>query len=472
MDSEFNLYRPFQRRGRWWLPANPVKSVAGTIKFDPRGACKLKLDGSLWATGPGEQTLGRADVVCGETSDGRDCTLIETFEAARRYSGTAVESSRVVFNRLLIGDGLCDPSTTCFRFCTADVAGLGEWMARDPISGTAVLRHASSVDGRGVIYTPPDPVHIPVPSLDASISIEPRISEHYSYRARRIEYREKLVIRPREPKPHQWHLDVVDDFRELLDLFLNRIAPIGSITLYSGGDSGDCDNKSEWSARHDLCFRPVGPLYDRKQHKEQVPFPYSVLAEDVQGIVNRWFLARAMTNTLARLQFGVSAKNNLPPEFRFLALMQGLESFHGVTHASQHAPGEECNAVGAVMERGSPPQVPLGPRASRQPRPKNRRTYTLRKKMNELVDGLPGALREAAFGDCAMSVARIVDSRNYIVHRDESLRARSMTPAELIRVANRLDLLASYHLLRQAGLSAELLERQMTQHPAFRRNLW
>lgn len=92
--------------------------------------------------------------------------------------------------------------------------------------------------------------------------------------------------------------------------------------------------------------------------------------------------------------------------------------------------------------------------------------------MNELVDGLPGALREAAFGDCAMSVARIVDSRNYIVHRDESLRARSMTPAELIRVANRLDLLASYHLLRQAGLSAELLERQMTQHPAFRRNLW
>lgn len=472
MASEFNLYKPFRRRGNWWLPDDSSSPVPGTIRFDPQGACELELDGSLGPPEPGEQSRGNTDLVYGKTRDGKDCTLVGAFEVARRSSGVGVESSRLIFNRLLIGDGLCDPETTRFSHCTVDIAGLGEWMRRDPLSGIISPKPTSDGTHGSITYARPESVDIPIQSRDASISIEPRLSWHHSYRVRQIEYREELVIRPREPRPYQWYLDIVFDFRDLLDLFLNRIAPIGSIALYSDSDAEDSGSRSTWPAKHDVCFRPVGPPYDRKQRSELVPFPYAVLADDLQRIVGEWFLADDRVGTLAGLRFGVSASETLNPEFRFLALMQGLESFHRATRADKYLPREEYEAVRTTLEAAIPPTVPAGLRASLRSRLEYGNEYALQKKMKELVACMPEALRQKAFGDRAMSVARMVNSRNYLVHRDESLRADSMTPAELTRAANRLDLLASYHLLRQAGLSAELLEEKMTQHPAFRRNLW
>lgn len=471
MASEFNLYKPFRRRGYWWLPDDSSSPVPGTIRFDPQGACELELDGSLGPTEHGEQSRGNTDLVYGKTRDGKDCTLVGAFEVARRSSGVGVESSRLVFNRLLIGDGPCDPETTCFTHCTVDIAGLGEWMERDPLSGIISPKPDSDGTYGSITYARPESVDIPIQSRDAIICIEPRLSGHYSYRVRQIEYREELVIRPREPRPYQWYLDIVFDFRDLLDLFLNRTAPIGSIALYSDSDAEDSGRRSTWPAKHDVCFRPVGPLYDRKQNTELVPFPYPVLANDLQRIVDEWFRAGERTSTLARLRFGALASERLTPEFSFLALMQGLESFHRATQAGMYLPRREYDAIAEAMEQAIPQQTPPDLRASLRSRLKYGNEHALRKRMNDLVDSLPGALRGMIFGDEVMSVARMVDARNYIVHRDESLRATSMTPGELIRAANRLDLLASYHLLRQAGLSAELLEKQMTQHSAFQRKL-
>lgn len=62
---------------------------------------------------------------------------------------------------------------------------------------------------------------------------------------------------------------------------------------------------------------------------------------------------------------------------------------------------------------------------------------------------------------------RIVDTRNYLVHRDESLKSKVLDNKEMFNVSEKLKLIIEFLLLREIGLTDDTLKDIMTKHRSY-----
>lgn len=465
MRMQTTLSSKFSLRGLWWLPELPGERVPGTLVYDPDGENRLELDGCLPTPCEGVEV----PLVHGHTTDDRCCTLVQALPVhwEMRYPGGGTSS--LVYHQLLIGGDTITPGVTQFVSAVVDFTCLRAWIAREPF--TDDIQESSGRREWTTTYCRPARIEMPLPSIDATICFEASFNKSQAYQERRLTHAETVRITPRTARDAEWYSDVVSGFRILLGLLADRPVNIRAIGLSRAETTGEPENANPVpESPYDWCFSQVAAPSAPEPTPPDIALTFSRLGVELPSVLDNWYGKQATLKTAAGLHFGVSVRSGLPVEFRLLALVQALESLHRGIGGQSYLPDEHYAPLRDELVAAIPAGVPSDLREALKSKLQYGNEYSLRKRLALSLELVPDELRGTITGGDAGYVSRIVAARNYLTHRDQALAESIRSPRELMRATGSLRRLVGFLLLREAGVSIEVLTRAFV--PRWSRTEW
>jgi hypothetical protein len=396
--------------GNWWLPETPEDKVSGVLTIEWGTRPVLELRGLLRPNDVGDAirlTLVAGEgypVVHGEAAEGRQITL----EGTSSMGGNELHLDeldrsivRLEAGRAWLGALLAEPSAETFMLMHLRLTRL-----------TDITKSSSgaSVEGATIEVVPADPT----PASET----EPVGAELAEFRVRvddplRIDALMDTYVRP---------------MRSLIALATGGDVAIDELILEhrSGANAGRPIEVVE--KRRNVSTRP-----DRRLLPHEILFDLDGLPTGFEDAIRRWLLVGSRLRTILDLFVGPLVAPFMYEEHRFLNFAQAAESYHRIQHDGTVLPPDGyAKRVDAALD-ACPTE--LKDWLTRALAYGNRLSF--RARLRALLDQRPWLEGEviARFGPFAR---RVVGTRNYHTHWDETTRADAATGLELWPLNERL----------------------------------
>ena len=459
----------FKLRGFWWLPLKEKDKIPGTLSYDPEGLMELDLDGTFWPETPINNNAYRyLPLLYGKTHDGKCCTLIDVYEVFSNlnYShGYCINITRVIFNQLYIGDGYVNPDLTLYKAALIEFMDLGAWMHRDPFSYQQLKEDSKE----SIMYCKPPLISVDVESIKANISINPDITHTRYDKSYTCTYKEIIRITPYSSQNIEWNLKVLFNLQKLFSLLIGRPIYIIRIQLllFIDNEIKSKSQENNFSSLVDLCFNQTAKREKRELLPPQIPFTYPCLSNNWEIILNNWFEKSISLETVTALNFGLSINRDLPVDFKFLAVIQAIESFHRINGKNLYMSNEDYEPIREILKKAIPESLSSAHRDAIKNRINYGNEYSLQKRLKLILENIPDPIVYLITNNDKNYFCRIVDTRNYLVHRDESLKSKVLDNKEMFNVSEKLKLIIEFLLLREIGLTDDTLKDIMTKHRSY-----
>lgn len=453
----------FAHRGHWWLPETPDKTVAGLLKFDPHGGITLVLDGILRDIPKGEYKGLFVPLILGRTLNGKACTLLDAHDTNLQMHSSGNVTMNFSSQHLFIGKEFVKSKEAVFESVRIELAGLSGWLQRDPFKD----EHDVASDERAKVsttYVMPKRISIPVKSLQATIHFVSTVNKKYERDARIIRNTESVLIRPKKKQSLEWFLDVVFKFRILISLFAAEPVNITSIKFCSKKRKLPGLGDKLYREYLDFCLKLAGASMSKALLPPEIPFTYPLIRRNRRVIFETWFSKASALETTCGLYFGVTVNRNTPVEFQFLALIQALEAFHRASGTDKYVSDESYAPVQTALVNAIPSSVESDFRAAMKSRLRFGNEYSLRKRLTLIFRGVPDELRAFITNNDPRFVERVVVTRNYLTHRDESQKDDVMEFAAIFNASESLKLLLAFLLLTETGLENRKVAEVILSH--------
>lgn len=198
------------------------------------------------------------------------------------------------------------------------------------------------------------------------------------------------------------------------------------------------------------------------------------LGEQIANVIRNWFTHRSTLQGLFDLYFGALYNPHLYVESVFLSFVQALELYHRELGPTKHGiPEDEYNRLFRAIMQFEPIQsAPKEYRKWIHSRLKHNEP-TLRQRLSELLNA-HGYILDRYINERKKKrfIQKVLDTRNYLVHRNERLRDRAARGQELLTITRTLSLIIQLCLLELLGLSSEQIEALLERHRWLLRGLW
>lgn len=430
------------------MPEEPERQVPGTLTFDKDAGIRLQLHGGfdrhkmiggmIGTAGPVWPTL-----ILGRTENGSDMTLYQTYPV--RFSGSYSEF-RALY--LLAGAHLRSESELAFSSMRINFTHLEEWLGYAPFkswsiySDVPIKPHAGDLEG----------IRAEVPAIDSVLEFYSALDEGGDeFRSYYAEQRMFISIQSHKRRSFGWYTEVVEDFRELLTLFTWQPIYPNAIeaVVHRGPDVKRLERvwvvADPWLQVHTHTRYP----FDHSH----IPVPLRLIQAKLSDVLQRWFADREHLRPVRDLFFQTMYSEYMYPQSEFLGLMQALETYHSRTRDGKYLPDEEYkplrDAIMVVVKntvRGKLRQRLLSSI-------KFGNQYTLRTRVEEILDGLSAPLRDHVTDrPSGAFIDMLVENRNYLTHYGKPPKDGPLDPAGLRTVSEHLRLLLAILMLLQIGL--------------------
>ena len=141
------------------------------------------------------------------------------------------------------------------------------------------------------------------------------------------------------------------------------------------------------------------------------------------------------------------------PEYQFLSLAQALETYHRRTRPeSRYLEEAEYGRRYEEIVEALPGDLPRPLKSKLKDVLKYGNEWSLRKRVTDLLDGLPSGVVEDEGGDF---VEAVVNTRNYLTHYTEELRERALQGTVLSEALDELRRVVAFLLFQELGLDEQ-----------------
>jgi hypothetical protein len=446
------LLDSFEYEGYWWLPENSENRVPGALSFDPDGGISLHLMGSLHMDERRPHEI-RHDplVILGQTTpEAMPVTLLRCHreQIRLRLPNFSHSSSRYEAEILLVGSHYESLETVHFNSLSANYTNLEEWLSVVPFA----LDFPRNEEGRLSVearYVPTHLADIPIPAIDSVICIRSGFSQSGdTFRSIMLENTAFFDIQPNDPCPLDWFLEQTQFLQQLLAVLVGE--PVYARRLV------DLDEEtSPWGIR--IYYRTGFVSSQRSVHPATMTFSAHSIGEGrLPDILRLWFERRESIALLSDLLLGVEYSSPTFLEFELLAYTQALEGFHRQRFGGEYLPRETYRLcyydrlVAAI-----PGELPEEMRRSLETSLSYSYQFSLRTRLQALMGNLSTPLQQLIAEDRRDFIDAVVRTRNYIAHRDEEERERTLSGGSLYWANVRLALWITILILRELGISGD-----------------
>jgi hypothetical protein len=451
-----NLFESFEIKGEWWFPWTPNKKVPGTLLFEGGRQITLEILGSLHGRDAmwDNQREYPASIL-GLSNNGDEFTLFQNAELHKSSSSKGgAGSTKYQSFYVFWGAHLSTVEGTMFASSTVNYSFLEEWAWKRPFQTEFKKENPRA---RTVSYDLHISFELTIPSINSTLRLWHGLSsggldDHY--RKMVLEHAAHMDLEPNEARDFEWHKSHIYKLRNFLTLCVGRPIHMKEVvlTLAGQGPSQEGQRKIPDQIIH-LYFTQTQEANELDINSRDLILTMRDIDEpELASMLDHWFLTADALETVHQLYFGSLRRKGMYDHLRFLSLTQALETYHRVTREGEYLPVEEYSRILAVLIPAIPKDVPIDLKESLKSRLKYGNEHSLRKRINSLVDELSENCISLVTKDRQSFVSRIIDTRNYLTHYSDELKAGALTGAELYNSIRRLRILIMILLFKETGL--------------------
>jgi hypothetical protein len=458
-------------KGRWWLPSSPGVTVGGDLRLaDDEFA--LSLDGQLPYEAPSIPASGviteffkpvHERVILGESRAGEKFTLLDSDGLLSTIPGGTARVSDWRPAVALLGAHLELEDDLVFSAMECEFDYLLDWLGRARLDYSFTIEQetgrASEVNVRGERQL------LGTSRLEGA-GIELAVVPRWHVAGRRAEIELHASLSFQLDSALDWRgvfQRWVRPTRDLISFATLRPNQIERVRLRSHGKNDQWVEALLWLVDLDRPHRE-----ERTLIPQEMLFAAEEMPAGIEGGFGRWFELHAKHDSVFTLMLGVEYSPFIYDDQRFLAYAQAAEILHRVALGGAPLTKEEhrrrCEAVVASV-------ADAGLREWAEVALKESNWYRLRDRLSELIQGLE-PLGSEIVGDPDVFIRRVVQTRNYLTHRDKK-PATVLDDVERYWHGQALAWLLRAWLLREFGFAQSDVDRVVRgslRFGAFRRN--
>ncbi len=325
------LFDTFEFQGYFWLPSTPDRKVPGVVRF-AKSDITLDLLGTLSEVNLQQLAIvgppSKAEIVLGQAQNGKKLTLYECTQIGTSTTiphGTG--SSTLSAGCLLIGKHYGSKADLLFHSLSINYLNLEEWIAYRPFPPQEEEKNAA---GETTVYVSkyvvPEKLTYSVAALSSDITIDSQMffGGFASFHKESREHVALLTVTPGEKRPFEWFLERIVDLQNLLTLFIGEPTFPKRTVLYGDEVAGP-----GFKYREDiqLFFHPKHGKAGERLHPARMLILFPHVSAWFGKILDSWFSKAELLETVCDLFFGVIYNDYLFLQFRFLGLIQALETY-------------------------------------------------------------------------------------------------------------------------------------------------
>ncbi len=459
--TETKLSDSFSLGGYWWLSDNPDQEIYGTLRYTPEAAPELTLEGSFKEFTPVATDYLSNVVIHGMTPNGIACTLVGAYQKSNRMHMPGITTSEFFCNRLFVGKEFITPDVDTFESAIVEFSDMTSWLLRNPFN-----RQLPKQEGTervwGITYTVPKLITHSAKSIQASIKFESSVNSTGENQSRVLSHTDYVRFRPNKKQNLDWYLDIIFIFRIFLSFLVGQPVNPVSIKLCTKRRRDKRLGNKYFRNYVDFCIPHFQSDVAKKLYPPDILIPYPSIKKKFEQYLNDWYKKFGEIRTTCQLLFGVLIQKGIPIDFQFLALIQAFESYHRSKKDDKYLPDSSYWPIQKVIIKAIPNKVTSDHRDALKSRIKYGNEYSLRKRFNLILNSIHDSLRQKIIINDVNFVNKVVSTRNYIVHRDETDKKYVMNSREILRASESLQILIMSLVFNEVGINFKIFEKAIS----------
>lgn len=440
----------YVKTGYFWLPERDEKKIPGVLTIKNGGVIELEVVGLFDDSIKSLNDDDNLNRIIGYVEKDGLVTLESCFYTQKNHAFGGISKSKLCVNRVLSGVAYDENESVTFNTLSFSVDCLDEWVG---ISGFSTDSDWESKTAT-ISYILPENISY---ELNNGMQLEICFSctTPRSSRATEAKITQRVYF-----KLISEDLRTLDDFTEIaykltnfLCFAIDTTVALKDLSATSKEIQRDSGNGKQ---------RPVSikVFYSSIPFTEKVPdkswhrmlFTYGTIKSNAQDVFNNWLRAYEIMAPALSLYF--STKNGAQKylDGKFLALAQGLETYHRRTSDEKLMDSSQFDSLVSTISESCPKEY-AGWLSGRL---MHGNEINLGKRLKRIIEPFKDKLGNSK--ERSKLLRKIVDTRNYLTHYSENLKDNSAGGEELWNLCQKMEVIFQLHFLKVVGFSDEEIE--------------
>lgn len=436
-----------KKTGFFWLPENSEKQIPGLLTINNGGRIELEIVGHF---GDGYSEIDKNDVfprIIGHVEKIGLVTLDNCFYINKNVSFGGISKSKILVNKVLCGAAWDKDEPLTFNSFSFSVDCLDEWVG---ISGINVVNEWDKKTAT-ITYDPPENISLLLNNgMKFEICFAYTLPGYPHLKEAKITQRAYFRIESEKALDLNEFSEIAYKITNFVCFATDEIVSIKNVTATSNEIYSIMDGGKKFFEPIHIYYQSI-PFTEKKPEKQfhEMIFNFGAIKDNAQLVFNNWLNAYEFLSPALGLYFSTKFGAQKYIDGKFLALAQGLETYHRRTSSETLMEPEYFNSLIETIKKGCPEKHIEW----LEGRLMHGNEINLRKRIRKIIE--PFKVHFGSSDKRERLLRKIVDTRNYLTHYSESLKENSATGRELWVLCQKIEAIFNLHFLNVIGFTEE-----------------
>lgn len=441
---------PIEKSGFFWLPTNPDKKLPGKLSIQNGGKIELEVvglfDESIDGLNKLLNNLDELDRVIGHIEEYGYVTLDGCYYKNRNYAFGGISKSIIRSNQAIMRVAFDRDEPIMLNNFKFSVEGINEWVGISGISVSSDFKQKTT----NINYTPPKDLIFKLDKgMQLAITYSWNVPLWNNPSEAKITQNTFFKLKSEAERPQSDFISTAYKLTTLLCFAVDKTVCINEVFASVNSIKEEIGEKKK-PLIFEIFYQSlpwVKEIPKIEVHKMLFRFPQ--IKDEAEKIINKWLLAYETIDPALNLYFSSKAGDHKYLDSNFLALAQGLETYHRRTSDEKFM--EESlfhDLVKSIIE-----SCPEKDREWLNGRLIYGNEISLSKRIKRIIEPFKeyfGSSKERS-----KMIRSIVNTRNYLTHYNESLKEKAADGAELSAICQKMEAMFQLHILNILGFSTD-----------------
>ena len=439
------IQEEYKKSGYFWLPGHEEKKIPGTLTINDGGNTQLEVvglfDDSIEALN-GDDDLSR---IIGHVENDGFVTLEDCFYTNKNIGFGGISKSKVLVNKVLSGAAWDKDEKVTFNTLSFSVDCLDGWVGISGINVDTDLDYKTAT----ISYEPPE-------ALSYALDNGMELKLCFAYTLPGFPTLQEAKITQRA-----YFKIISSELRELSE-FTILAYKITNLMCFAMNGTVSMKTLSATSneIKRNNIPQPIKIYYQSIPYTEKEPtktrydmlFSFRTIQDNAGQIFNNWINAYDFLSPALGLYFSTKTGAQKYLDGKFLALAQGLETYHRRTSSETLMNQDDFGTLVDTILEGCPENN----RDWLKGRLVHGNEINLGKRLKKIVEPFKKHLGSSK--DRGKLLRKIVDKRNYLTHYNEELKDAAANGKDLFNLCSKMELIFNLHFLKVVGFTDKEIE--------------
>ena len=439
----------FKKSGFFWLPNAPERKIPGTLVIKDGGDIELEVvglfDETIEAFNKSLNGKDELERIIGHIEKHGLVTLDACFYKNKSFSFGDISKSTIYVSKALLGAAYDENESVLLNTFKFSVEGIDEWVGLTGIN----IENKFEKRKATITYSRPEEVSLRLNNgMELLITFSYTIPIFPNTTEAKITQKTYFMLLSDQERPLNDFISSAYKITTLLCFAIDTTVCIDSVSVTVDTLVKDIGNGKTEPILMFLYYSSLP--YTKSMPKiewHRMLFRFVQIRKNAEQIVNNWLDAYEEIDPALNLYFSVKTGSHKYINSKFLALVQGLETYHRRTSS------EKLMEYGIFQELKDSiiEKCPEDNREWLSGRLKHGNEVNLGRRIKSIIKPF-----KKLFGSCKVRnklIRAIVDKRNYLTHYDKSLEQNAATGSDLWLLCLKMEAIFQLHLLQVLGFT-------------------